>query len=85
MGKYELLRHLFRAIGGKQPKLRKIKSIPAENVKILTEVPKLVHADARIYGETPVEFRVKPGAVTIISGFPPPEHSAFRTRTYLDL
>jgi diacylglycerol kinase family enzyme len=48
-------------------------------------VPKMVHADARLFGDTPVEFKVIPNALKVITGFPEKHTSSFNKRTYLDL
>lgn len=76
-----ILRLLLKKPGGR---IRNIKTYQAKKVKIIAEIPKMVHADARLFGETPVEFRVVPAAIKVITGFPKPENSALLKRTYLD-
>jgi diacylglycerol kinase (ATP) len=83
--KYELARHLFRLFAGKKPKFKHIKTLQGAKIKIETEVPKMVHADARLFGDTPVEFKVIPNALKVITGFPEKHTSSFNKRTYLDL
>ncbi len=76
-----ILRLLFKRPG---KKIKDIKTYQAEKVKITSEVEKMVHADARLFGETPVEFKIVPSAINVITGFPKPESAALLKRTYLD-
>lgn len=47
---------------------RDIKRYRAKKVRIETKKPRLVHADSRIFGETPVEYSLLPKALNVISG-----------------
>ncbi len=76
--------HILRLLLRQESAFKNIKIYQAEKVKIIAEVPKMVHADARLFGETPVEFKIVPSAVNVITGFPKPEESALLKRTYLD-
>ena len=84
MNKWELLNHFLTITRSKKRYNRKIETHQGKIVKIETKVKRLVHADARLYGETPVEFSILPNALNIISGFPAPGNSALIKRTYLD-
>ncbi len=63
---------------------KKIKRYQGSIVKIVTKLPKLIHADGRVFGKTPVEFRVKPNALNVITGFPADKEQALSPRTRLD-
>lgn len=70
MSKWEFLRHLLRI---KTKKIghdysSKVQKYYAKEVTIQTKRKRMVHADARFFGTTPVVFSVKPKAVKIISG-----------------
>jgi diacylglycerol kinase family enzyme len=63
----------------------KIETHQGNTVKILTKVKRMVHADARLFGETPVELEIVPNALQVITGFPKPgDQPALVKRTYLD-
>lgn len=85
MGKIELLRHILSLALGKKPQYRNVKSFETNKVRIESKYFKMVHADSRIYGETPVEFSIYPNALSVITGFPKEGESSFKKRTYLDL
>lgn len=85
MNKTELLRHLIGLAFGKNIQYRKIKTFESNKVRVESKIPKMVHADSRIYGETPVEFKIYPNALSVITGFPKEGKSSFKKRTYLDL
>ena len=85
MSKTEPLQHLIGLILGKKPQYRKIKSFKSNKIRIESKIPKMVHADSRIYGETPVECTIYPNALSIITGFPKEGQSTFKKRAYLDL
>ncbi len=68
MSKFELFKFLLRMKTGGSARSKHIKVYRAKEVKILTRKKRMVHADARIFGETPVEFKSKPKAITVITG-----------------
>lgn len=70
MSKLDLLRYIYNMTRHKKTDLRKVKSFQAEKVRVLSKRERLVHADARQFGTTPTEFRIIPGALTVITGFP---------------
>ncbi len=86
MSKFELFRYILRSIGaGKRYFNRKILTYQAKKVQIITRTPRLIHADARLFGETPVEIKIKPNALNAITGFSKPgEEVLLVKRTYLD-
>lgn len=86
MTKWQLIKHFLWVRGEtKNIKRSKIKTYQAKNVRIETKVKRLVHADGRDFGETPVEFEILPNALNVISGFPKKgEAPALIKRTYLD-
>ncbi|MBA3724169.1 MAG: diacylglycerol kinase family lipid kinase [Candidatus Levybacteria bacterium] len=68
MSKFELIRFLLRVKTGSTAHSKHIQVYRAKEVKILTRKKRKVHADARLFGETPVEFKSKPKAITVITG-----------------
>lgn len=84
MSKFELLRYLVNAIWRGKTWSPKIVTFQARRVKIISKTPRLVHADARVFGITPVTFSVLPNALSVITGFPKPGTSSLVKRTYLD-
>ncbi len=86
LSKVELFRYMFRlATGRKKGYYHKVIIKQAEKVKIETKVERPVHADASLFGVTPVEFKIIPNALNVISGFPESKSEAsLLKRTYLD-
>lgn len=80
LGKF-LVNLFFR----KKAKTSKIKIYKSENVKIKTEGEKFIHADSRIFGSTPAEFKIIPQALSVITGFPDSETASIKTRTRINL
>jgi len=69
MGKFDFFYYFLRLwLGFKRNK--KPQTYQSERVQINTKHPRLVHADARLYGETPVEVEVMPQALKVLTGFP---------------
>ncbi len=56
----------------------------SQKVMIETEVKRLIHADARVFGETPAHFETIPNALNVICGFPKDGQSSLKKRTILD-
>ncbi len=48
---------------------RKVTVYKAKHVSITSAQPVPVHADARIFSETPVSFKIVPKALTVVTGF----------------
>ncbi len=84
MTKLELFRHFYHILPFGKAKKRKIKVLQAKTVSIQTRKPRLIHADARIFGTTPMTCRIIPNALTVITGFSTTQNSALLKRTYLD-
>ncbi len=85
MNRVELCWHLLQLFLRKKGNEKKITTYQADRVRIETSSPEMVHTDARLYGKTPVVFKVVPNALNIITGFPQLGQSSFNKRTYLDL
>lgn len=83
MTKFELFRYFSDVFIGNKEK-RKIKTFQAKTVEIRTRSPRLVHADARLFGTTPIACTIVPNALDVITGFPTTSDSSLIKRTYLD-
>lgn len=57
-----------------------VKTYKAHTVFIQNDEPKVVHADSRVFGMTPAEFRIVPAAIVAITGFPEAQKSAIKAR-----
>ncbi len=53
-------------------------------VALNTKKPRLVHADARVFGETPAQYEIVPNALNVITGFPDPGEAYLNPRQILD-
>lgn len=84
MTKFELLRHMLYLKGFGNFKSKHLEVHQGKIVKIDLKIKRLVHADARLFGETPIECTIIPNALTVITGFPKKGESALQKRTYLD-
>lgn len=84
MNKWELVNHVLTTVLKRKTKFSKIKTYQAEKVTIGAG-SRLIHADARVYGKPPAEFRIIPNALTVITGFPEDNDDiALEARTELD-
>lgn len=84
MTKFELFRYFYHIFPIGKAEKRKIKMYQAKNVRIITRRPRLVHADARLFGTTPIECTIVPNALEVITGFPTSTESSLAKRTFLD-
>lgn len=84
MSKWELVRYFWKNSQHYIQRSRKVEVHQGKEVKIDSNRPKLVHADATIFGKTPVVFKIIPNALNVISGFPKPGEAALMKRTILD-
>jgi diacylglycerol kinase (ATP) len=84
MTKIELVKYFLRAIRIGKTYNPKITTLQGKKVRIETRTPRLVHADARLFGKTPVEFNIVPNALNVITGFPKKGESSLVKRTYLE-
>lgn len=85
MTKWELLRFIIKLVRVGPTYSPKITTYQAKTVKIITKTPRSVHADARLFGSTPIECKIIPSALNVITGFPKlDEPKSFVKRTLLD-
>lgn len=85
MGRFDLIYFFLRLwLGLKRNK--KPLTFQSKKVAIHTKQSRLIHADARLYGETPVEITVLPNALTVLTGFidQSDEIKAFKKPTFID-
>ncbi len=85
LNKLGLIKFLLNLILRRKAHTSKIKVIEGEKITIRSKEQKLVHADARIFGTTPVEFRSVPSSLNVVVGFPKAGSSTLNKRTPLDL
>jgi len=84
MGKFDLIYFFLRLwLGLKRHK--KPLTFQSKKIAIHTKQSRLIHADARLYGETPVEITVLPHALTVLTGFvdQSDEIKAFKKPTFI--
>lgn len=86
MTRLELTGYLLRLIfKGQAPTRDKVEKYTVRKVKLTTPSGRLFHADARIFSQTPVEMEIVPNALSVITGFPPPDApKTLNERTFLD-
>jgi YegS/Rv2252/BmrU family lipid kinase len=85
MTNWELIKYFIKLLGFKQAHAPNSKTYQVQYVKISAKDPRQVHADARVFGTTPVEYKIVPNALNVICGFPKTsEDTALERRTYLD-
>lgn len=85
MRRRKLGKHFSRMLALNKVDRRKITTIKTKTVKITAGKNVLVHVDASLFGPTPVSYKIRPNALSVICGFPTPEeHASLKSRTYLD-
>lgn len=84
MTKYELLRFFINLFYGRRKLTQKIKTYQGLKVALKTKRPRMVHADARVFGETPAQYEIIPNALNVITGFPDPGEAYLNPRQILD-
>jgi diacylglycerol kinase (ATP) len=85
MSKWELLRYFIDQRRGIVRAEKKLEMFQADLVRISSKSPRAVHADATLFGYTPVSLRVVPNALNVICGFPnPDEEPSLKAKTWLD-
>jgi diacylglycerol kinase family enzyme len=84
MSKFELFKYFLKAIRLGKTYSSKITTYQCKKVRIESKTPRLIHADARLFGETPVEFSIVPNALNVITNFPKKGESALVKRTFLE-
>jgi diacylglycerol kinase family enzyme len=64
---------------------QKLKMVESKKVTILAKPAMFVHADASLFGTTPVTYMIKPSCLQVICGFPTSKGTPMLlSRTYLD-
>ncbi len=84
MTKFELIRFVLNIFQGKKDLTKKVQIFQGKNILLTSRYPRLVHADARIYGKTPLECEIEPNALNIIVGFPGLNEEFLKKTTPLD-
>jgi diacylglycerol kinase (ATP) len=85
MSKLELLQYFINSKYTGKTDLRRLTTIQTKKIKLSGRRPLVVHADATLFGKTPVECKVIPNALKVIYGFPAnKDESSLIARTYLD-
>ncbi len=85
MEKWELLTFFGKLLFHRPARSPKIDRYTGEKVRIESRRRRHVHADAQEFGKTPVEYKIIPNALNMITGFPKSkENKSLRPRTLLD-
>lgn len=85
MKKFDFLKYFVRMFFTKEANKRELKILQSKSVTITTHTPMFVHADASLFGTTPVEYTIKPSCLQVVCGFPEPTKTpTLLARTYLD-
>jgi diacylglycerol kinase (ATP) len=66
----QILRRTWSLLWGRKAGFPKAEVHQVKSIAIQTPQPRRVHADARLFGYTPVEFKAQPRAIRVITGFP---------------
>lgn len=70
MSKLELLRHILHLKIFGTYKNPKIEHFTSTTVRVSSQSPRPVHADARVFGKTPISIKIRPNALKVITGYP---------------
>lgn len=65
---HKLLKHFLQLFFTSQTPTDNLITIKASRVVVRSKFPLLVHADASLFGKTPVHYAVKPAGLRVISG-----------------
>jgi YegS/Rv2252/BmrU family lipid kinase len=85
MRKRDYVKYFLHLLLTKKVYKRELKILKSKKVTISATPPMYVHADASLFGTTPVTYIIKPSCLQVICGFPTPnEKRMFISRTYLD-
>jgi diacylglycerol kinase family enzyme len=84
MTKFELVRLVINLLIGKKQLTRKIDVFQGRKITVSNRFPRLIHADARLFGKTPFKCEVEPNALSVITGFPDAGAEFLKKRTPLD-
>lgn len=83
--KIELIRHFLNLFFTQKTKKKELEIIKAKNITIKTDPKIFVHADASLFGTTPVNYKIKPSCLQVVCGFPTSsQESSLDSRTLLD-
>ena len=85
MSKLELLRHVLHLMIAGTYKNPKVEIYTSTTVRISSQSPRPVHADARVFGKTPISIKIRPNALKVITGYPdsPRDSALLAKKTYL--
>jgi diacylglycerol kinase (ATP) len=81
LSKLGLGKFLINLFLRKKTKTSKVKVYKSNSVTINTRDQKMIHADSRVFGTTPAEFKILPQCLSVITGFPSPDNAHIKTRT----
>jgi len=86
MSKLQLLAHVLHVKILGTHREPDIEVYTSTTVKITSQSPRPVHADARVFGETPIAMKVRPKALKVITGYPdsPQDSALIAEKTYLE-
>jgi diacylglycerol kinase (ATP) len=85
MSKLQLLQHVLRLKILGVYKNTDIETYTSTIVRITSQSPRPVHADARVFGDTPILIKVRPNALKVIAGYPefPQDSALLAKKVYL--
>jgi len=85
MSKLELLRHVLRLMIFGAYTNPKIERYTTTTVRVTSPSPRPLHADARVFGKTPIMIKVRPKALKVIAGYPdsPKDSAMIPKRIYI--
>lgn len=83
--KLKLIQHFLRLKLLGKYKDPEIETYTAKTVRITSTIPVSLHADARVFGTTPISISLRPSALRVIAGYPdsPEESGMIAKKTYL--
>jgi diacylglycerol kinase (ATP) len=84
MSRHEIIGYFMKLLRVGTVHSRHVETHQVKNVTITSKPTRLVHADGRLFGKTPVCFTIVPNALSVITGFPKEDETALLKRTYLD-
>ncbi|HLL60133.1 MAG TPA: diacylglycerol kinase family protein [Candidatus Nitrosocosmicus sp.] len=70
MSKMDLAKYFVKMKTTGKTDLRKLTTYQTKKLKIVGDENMLIHADARVFGSPPAEFKIIPNALQVITGFP---------------
>ena len=86
LSKFEFIQHFWNLLRQRSHRSASIQKFFATTVKVRGADSRMVHADARLFGNLPIECEVVPNALCVITGFPEDRSgSAVVESEYFDL